>query len=60
MTEGERAGMGIVPQGWSSVSYVLNEHIGLTRLGAMRRMGSRLVINVPSTVQRACALIPCT
>ena len=34
--------MGIVTQGWGSVSYVLNEYIGLTRLGGMRRISARL------------------
>ena len=34
--------MGIVVQGWESVSSVLNEYIGLTRLRAMRRIGAQL------------------
>ena len=33
--------MGIGARGWGSVLYVLNEHIGLTSLGEMRRMGAR-------------------
>ena len=34
--------MGIGARGWDSVLYVLNEYIGLTRLGGMRRIGARL------------------
>ena len=49
--------MGIGLRGWGSVSYGLSGYSGLTRLGGMRRI---FVNDVPSTLRRACALIPGT